>query len=177
MGPSFIDPSFIAPPSCPSSTPHPIPPHVGGGERSGTCGSALHRPPNPAFGSPDVSLQPIARFRFWMAWPAAPFTRLSRTEKTTTRPDAPAWTEIRWRVGRPHVERGQDPALHGQEMGTEREPHLDAGGVAQGGLDLADVAVGAARGVGREVLGQLAEEQVLAQGPSGPGGSALRVGH
>src|SRR6266446_3483357 len=117
MGPSFIDPSVIDPPSCPSSTPHPIPPdtsecvgasvprpallhsdvspHVGGGERSGTCGSALHRPPNPAFGSPAVSLQPLARFRFWMAWPAAPFTRLSRAEKTTVRPGAPAWTEIR----------------------------------------------------------------------------------
>src|SRR6266545_2224610 len=94
MGPSFIDPSVIDPPSYPSSTPHPIPPHGGGGERYCTLGSALHRP-TPAFSSPAVSLQPMARFRFWIAWPAAPFTRLSRAEKTTTRPDAPAWTEIR----------------------------------------------------------------------------------
>src|SRR2546423_751907 len=101
MGPSFIDP-----PSHLSSTPHPIPPdtsecvgasvprpallhsdvspHVGGGEREGTCGSAPHRPPSPA-----VSFQPMDRFRFWMAWPAAPFTRLSRAEKTTARPGAP----------------------------------------------------------------------------------------
>src|SRR6266496_93240 len=33
--------SFIDPPSIRSSTPHPIPPHVGGGERTCTTGSAL----------------------------------------------------------------------------------------------------------------------------------------
>ena len=44
---------------------------------------------------PSVSGQPIARFRFWMAWPAAPFTRLSIAEKTTARPRAAAWTEMR----------------------------------------------------------------------------------
>src|SRR6266496_2729610 len=33
--------SFIDPPSMRSSTPHPIPPHVGGGERTCTTGSAL----------------------------------------------------------------------------------------------------------------------------------------
>ncbi len=41
---------------------------------------------DPRRASPPVSAQPIARFRFWTAWPAAPFTRLSSAEKTTARP-------------------------------------------------------------------------------------------
>src|SRR4029079_5505388 len=49
----------------------------------------------PVTGSPAVSGQPSARVRFCTACPAAPLTRLSRAEKTTTRPGAASWTEIR----------------------------------------------------------------------------------
>src|SRR4030095_12575128 len=49
-------------------------------------------------GSPAVSGRPAARFRFWMAWPAAPFTRLSSAANTTARPGAAACTDIRQRL-------------------------------------------------------------------------------
>src|SRR5262249_37887595 len=45
-------------------------------------------------GKPAASGRPSARFRFWIACPAAPLTRLSGAEKRTTRPGAAAWTEI-----------------------------------------------------------------------------------
>src|SRR5439155_11816225 len=45
--------------------------------------------------SPMSSGHSSATFRFCTAWPAAPFTRLSRAEKTTIRPGAAACTEIR----------------------------------------------------------------------------------
>src|SRR5260221_8719732 len=39
--PTFL---FIDPPPCRSSTPHPIPPHVGGGQCCSAGGPALFRP-------------------------------------------------------------------------------------------------------------------------------------
>ena len=66
---------------------------------------------------PSASGQPIARFRFWMAWPAAPFTRLSRAEKTTARPGAAAWTEIRQSFVSDHVGEPRRRAVHDVDEG------------------------------------------------------------
>src|SRR5207249_4690545 len=54
-----------------------------------------HRRPPSSVGRPSASGQPSATLRFCTAWPAAPFTRLSSAEKTTARPGAAAWTDIR----------------------------------------------------------------------------------
>src|SRR5262249_57007468 len=76
------------------------PPRGRGGGRGGVLGGgpaelvhaqAAHAGRRP---SPDSSGRPSARLRFCTAWPAAPFTRLSRAEKTTTRPGAASCTEM-----------------------------------------------------------------------------------
>ena len=74
-----------------------------------------------------------------------------------------------------HVEGGQDPALHRQQVRAEGQLDALAGAVGEDRLDLAHVPVGAARRVGREVLGDLAEEEVLARRAAGAGGAALGV--
>src|SRR5438034_11475927 len=43
----LIDPPLFIDPPDRSSTPHPIPPHVGGGERCPTYGAAIHSAPPP----------------------------------------------------------------------------------------------------------------------------------
>src|SRR6185369_11560590 len=49
-------------------------------DRTLVAGPQLAHQGFPCTGRPQPSGQPSTRFRFWIAWPAAPFTRLSMAE-------------------------------------------------------------------------------------------------
>ena len=77
-----------SPPPCTTTSDAAAPRRMRRGERRGSAGSSCGRPPilmtrvMPA--APRVSSRPSIRFAFCTAWPAAPFTRLSIADVTSS---------------------------------------------------------------------------------------------
>src|SRR4029077_14120213 len=74
--------------------------HSGGAEaeRGGDAHGAT-----PGLVRPAVSGRPSMRLAIWMAWPAAPLTRLSRAQTTTARPACGSAATCRWAAWEPRV--------------------------------------------------------------------------
>ncbi len=77
---------------------------------------------------------------------------------------------------RAHVDRRENPAVHGHQVRREARHHLAAGGLGEFLVELGHMAM-AADAVGMEALGDLREQHLLLRRPARPGHAGLGVDH